>query len=593
MKKTFLYFLSVIFTLTAALYGCQKPEDGEENKGGEGDKPALENFSINLEYQSSTATTALFSYTVQTGSLSSAPVEIFMRYSLSESLIGDDVKTVKLQRDGGQLCLEGLVFDRQYYYETFVDLYGTEYNKVRGNFSTSSLELIVEEPQVAFSGIVFNGRLAGFGEADRSEIGAKLILTEGVGFEQEYDIALEDDGTFELSVEGLDLVSEYQYRAVISQGNLKSVESDPKTFLTLDPYVGAVKEFSSATDLSAGGTANSYIVSRSGNYKFKTVKGNSSVSAGNVSSVRILWESFGTSVSPTPTELISSTGYKDGYAYIEVPASFKEGNAVVAAYDKDDRILWSWHIWLVEDPIVEITYANNAGVMMDRNLGALSAEVNSPEALGLFYQWGRKDPFLGSSSISEPVYAVSTRHLKLTLNTEETSNVAFAIANPHKFVLANASSDWLSAKDNTLWSADKTIYDPCPAGWRVPDGGYNGGLGESAFPDGIWAKAGFSRQGITPFSPGDKGKLGKVFSAPFCTPDTWYPVAGSIHNTTGSLGSIAVDGIYFSVTAFTGTDSFATGLLINYLENLNGHYIYCGGEKLARAAGASVRCCKE
>ena len=30
--------------------------------------------------------------------------------------------------------------------------------------------------------------------------------------------------------------------------------------------------------------------------------------------------------------------------------------------------------------------------------------------------------------------------------------------------------DWLySDHDNELWGAVKTVYDPCPKGWKVPD----------------------------------------------------------------------------------------------------------------------------
>lgn len=47
---------------------------------------------------------------------------------------------------------------------------------------------------------------------------------------------------------------------------------------------------------------------------------------------------------------------------------------------------------------------------MDRNLGATTAEPNTVGALGLLYQWGRKDPFLGSASINSDVEAASTGH---------------------------------------------------------------------------------------------------------------------------------------------------------------------------------------
>ena len=571
---------------------CQKQEQsGDENQGGK--TPVLETVSIKTDLKSATATTVVFSSVISLGDASSMPVNVFLRYSLSESMAGDDVKTVKLNSGSSDVKLSGLLFDREYYYETYIELYGTEYNKVKNTFKTNALAINISEPDQSQFNVNFSGTLQGCGADDVNELALSLVITESDGYEQEHNVELAQDGRFNVSVSGLDIATDYQYRGIVRQGTLKSYESEPKQLTTTDPYKDAVKTFAAATDLAATGSANSYIVSASGDYKFPTVKGNSTTSVGAVASVRILWESVGTSVAPSPKELISATGYKDGYAYIEVPSAYKEGNAVVAAYDSSNKILWSWHIWLANDNIAEITYANEAGVMMDRNLGALSADVNSALALGLFYQWGRKDPFLGSSSISQPVYAAATRRLKVTVHTEETSNVAFAVANPYKFVLGNANGDWLASKDNSLWAESKTIYDPCPAGWKVPAGGYNGGVGESGMPDGIWAKAGFTRQGLTPFADGESNKVGKVFSTPFCTPETWYPAAGSIEYNTGNLCYVGVDGVYHSTSAFGGTDTHVTGLLFNYLPSSGGYYIYCGGEKFTRAGGASVRCSKE
>ena len=571
---------------------CQKPEQsGDDNQGGK--TPVLETVSVKADLKSTTATTAVFSSVINLREASSMPLNVFLRYSLSESMTGDDVKTVKLNSGSADVKLAGLLFGRTYYYETYIELYGTEYNKVKSTFKTNDLVFNLSTPEQSQYNVSFSGTLQGCGADDADELAIYLVITESDGYAQEHRAELDADGKFNVSVQGLDIATDYQYKGVARQGELKSVESEAKQLTTYDPYKDAVKTFAAATDLAAGGSANSYIVAAAGDYKFPTVKGNSSTSVGSVSQVRILWESVGTSVAPAHKELISATGYKDGYAYIEVPSAFKEGNAVVAAYDAAGKILWSWHIWLTKSDIAEITYANEAGVMMDRNLGALSADVNSPLALGLFYQWGRKDPFLGSASISQPVYAAATRHLKVTVHTEETSNVAFTIANPHKFVLGNADGDWLASKDNSLWAASKTVYDPCPAGWRVPEGGYDGGLGETAMQDGIWAKAGFTRQGPTPFVEGESNNRGKVFTSPYCTPQTWYPAAGSIEYNTGNLCYVGVDGVYYSTSAFGGTDAHVTGLTFNYLPDSGGYYIYCGGEKFTRAGGASVRCCKE
>lgn len=88
-------------------------------------------------------------------------------------------------------------------------------------------------------------------------------------------------------------------------------------------------------------------------------------------------------------------------------AEFLKGNAAIAAKDAEGTILWSWHIWLTDKP-KDQAYNNGAGTMMDRNLGATSATPGDAGALGLLYQWGRKDPFPGSSSISENIAAKAT-----------------------------------------------------------------------------------------------------------------------------------------------------------------------------------------
>ncbi len=100
-------------------------------------------------------------------------------------------------------------------------------------------------------------------------------------------------------------------------------------------------------DLSATESANSYVVSSAGAYKFKgNVKGNSSMPLdGTPVQAELLWETFGTDVTPNVNDVIASVSYKDGYVEFETPATLKNGNAVIAVKDADDNILWSWHIW--------------------------------------------------------------------------------------------------------------------------------------------------------------------------------------------------------------------------------------------------------
>ena len=74
----------------------------------------------------------------------------------------------------------------------------------------------------------------------------------------------------------------------------------------------------------------------------------------------------------------------------------EQGNAVIALRDFSGEIVWSWHIW-VTDREVTLTAANGYE-WMDRNLGALNNTPGDVANRGLFYQWGRKDPFLPSSA---------------------------------------------------------------------------------------------------------------------------------------------------------------------------------------------------
>ena len=213
-----------------------------------------------------------------------------------------------------------------------------------------------------------------------------------------------------------------------------------------DISYGEQKEFmTNAEDdiinLATSGTANSYIVSNAGKYNFPTVKGNSLESVGPVASAEILWESFGTTETPQVGSLISSVSVQSDVIVFNVAEPYREGNAVIAAKDASGTILWSWHIWLTDQPQEQV-YFNNAGTMMDRNLGATSATPGDVGALGLLYQWGRKDPFLGSSSISSDVEAKSTITWPSVVSSDSSNGtIEYAIANPTTFIAYNRNNN--------------------------------------------------------------------------------------------------------------------------------------------------------
>ena len=242
-------------------------------------------------------------------------------------------------------------------------------------------------------------------------------------------------------------------------------------------------ETSDAVNLAVEGTANSYIVSASGTYMFPTVKGNGSESVGAPVDASVVWESFGTEEKPSRGDLLVGATYQDGMVYFKTVDAFREGNALIAVKDENGTILWSWHIWMTDEPQEQVYY-NDAGVMMDRNLGAISAIPGEPGLMGLRYQWGRKDPFMGQIRKSDGTDDIASSYLWPSSGVSPDSPIEYAISHPTVVMGYRNHGDWISVSsvtqiDNTRWQSEKTIYDPCPAGWRVPDGG----------EESVWYKA--------------------------------------------------------------------------------------------------------
>ena len=376
----------------------------------------------------------------------------------------------------------------------------------------------------------------------------------------------------------------------LEAGKLYRVSKTMETYIDLSPAVeGQDGKYR---------TANSYIVSEVGYYKFKAVKGNGTEAVGSTSdkdpegtptTAVVLWETFGTDTAPQKGDLVKAdVEYRDGYVYFSTADTYQEGNAVIAVKDdkgtdstEDDVILWSWHIWLTDQPVGQ-NYNNNAGTMMDRNLGATSAAKGDVGALGLLYQWGRKDPFLGSSSISDVTEVASTVTWPASVaSTSETGTIEYSVTHPTTFIFNNyKNSDWYYTgsqyTDDTRWTtseSEKSIYDPCPAGWRVPDGG----------EEGIWSKAKGSSSDYT--RNYDSTDLGMNFSGEFGTDQTiWYPATGSRKYDDGSLSYVGTDGDYWSATP---------GGRYAYSLNFNDGDEVLPSLSYSRAFGNSVRCLQE
>ena len=479
--------------------------------------------------------------------------------------------------------VEGLIFDNMYYCRTFVLQDGKYTYGDIAEFKTQSVYVNLGLDNITFSTATFGGMVK-LTENEVIEVG--ILYSTDADFLSSASSAsrlqcteVNSLGYTSLTAEGLGrqyFKTKYYYCHYIKQGDKKEVYGNVETFVVSADG----NDWSDFIDLSSSEAANCYIVSQSGLYKIRAVKGNSGTAVGAVSSAEVLWETFGTSTSPQVGDLISGADAKGEYIGFQIPVPYLEGNAVIAAKDASGTILWSWHIWLTDQPDEQI-YNNDAGTMMNRNLGATSATPGEVGALGLLYQWGRKDPFLGSSSISENIGAKSTVTWPSKVKSESnTGTIEYATAHPTTYIIANNKNyDWYytgsSSTDNLRWtesSSSKSIYDPCPAGWRVPDGGYKG----------IWSKALGSSSSFS--RTYDDSYKGMNFSGKFGSNQTiWYPASGGLNDA--GLDNVGRCGYCWSASP---KDDRAY-----YLGFYSGGYVYPSDSDGHRAVGFSVRCLQE
>lgn len=221
----------------------------------------------------------------------------------------------------------------------------------------------------------------------------------------------------------------------------------------------------SYNNLSTSEKANTYIVQNSGLYCFNaTKKGNSDESVGTPVRAAVLWESFNTTTTPNVGDVVNGVIIQNGVVYFNVPFTNK-GNAVIAVYDSSDNILWSWLIWInnidgLNTP-TDLTAFASGFYMMKASIGAMTIGDR-----GLYYQWGRKDPFYHPSLGGADIKATHAQAASKGRTT-----MAGSIMNPTTFYYASTASPtyvWESTASTSLWDNDtKTVNDPCPPGWKV------------------------------------------------------------------------------------------------------------------------------
>ena len=251
---------------------------------------------------------------------------------------------------------------------------------------------------------------------------------------------------------------------------------------------------------------------------------------GKTLTAALLWEDAPGLVTDVTID-IPTTGaqpYKNAYIHFSVPqASITEGNAVIGVF-ADNVIAWSWHIWITSENLSATLASPSGAIFAPVDLGwcnarsteiyaertyyvravqdctdgqatakvlvtETSGSVNNNYTNAVYYQWGRKDPFVGSVKVGDSVldkvcYPIGGNHLPTTI-TNEAVSVAGSIQSPNVFyykydqnqILTNMISraDWCDLPADNFWNSTstgacqsepvtKTIYDPCPVGFHVP-----------------------------------------------------------------------------------------------------------------------------
>lgn len=210
--------------------------------------------------------------------------------------------------------------------------------------------------------------------------------------------------------------------------------------------------------------------------------------ASKIDHIGLVWQ--------TEIGLIKELYNMTGSGEIRLVTDNKAGNALIAAYNKENEILWSWHIWVtdyvlgnVNDNMADGGASTSAGghvykwdgyIWMDRGIGAKSATPGI-ESYGMIYQWGRKDPFTSGNTMAGgmygqndayPIYDANGNPLYPSGQKYAESGYIFdkVMNNPTVFFFSISNTTWYGIPVNQpLWEyPEKTSFDPCPAGWGIP-----------------------------------------------------------------------------------------------------------------------------
>lgn len=314
----------------------------------------------------------------------------------------------------------------------------------------------------------------------------------------------------------------------------------------------------------------------------------------NIDGAKIVWSDEKDLVT-SPTIAHDASG--DGYLDFEVKQSdIKSGNAVVAV-TKGGTVVWSWHLWfapksaLTPIPVtnyqgktynfttetlgwkptlwngtpynkprtvkvkVEQTIANG-GVKQFTVINITQNNGGKKEGIATLYQFGRKDAFPGTDE--------ALPQGSFNKNAGDYMSITNSIQNPQNFYTSGGS--WYNNPPAgysyyNLWSADntttgfndnavvKTVYDPCPVGFKMP--------ASNAFTG--FTSNGQAQSGAANINANGTADSWDKFSAAyghnFYTNSSknatiFFPASGFRSYSVGSLYIVGSNGFYWSAVPY-------------------------------------------
>lgn len=286
---------------------------------------------------------------------------------------------------------------------------------------------------------------------------------------------------------------------------------------------------------------------------------------------------------------VGNVAYNSATQEVTVSGISGVGNAVVAIKDADGTILWSFHIWVTDQP-AEITYTNAAAKtfkILDRALGATSTVAGNVQTAGLYYQWGRKDPIGRTNALSGTSFlpTTGTEFTRVLFSATTPPRIVYATQHPTISIGNSVSpNDWYSdgntGVNDYLWGnpegynysktgfvePSKSVYDPCPAGYKVA-------------PRDIWTA--FNTINFT----WDEETKGRTYISGGVS--DYYPAAGSVSYVYLTLTQVGKGGKYW-----TSSPSSLNSAVGGCLDFINTNYLNTLSYALL-TSGYLVRCVSE